>query len=309
MLSSGDLRRGSAKWDKRVERETIRNFILSASRGMLEIVNQTTERVQFIHESVREYFLHGGLVKIDGTLRGNDRGIIHQRLTQWCREYFELIEHVTLTRRLRHSGDPHEQWRRTSKSFPLLKYVADGVLRHADNATRYGMGSIPFDARLSVREWLSLKACIRETPRISPYEKHTSADTIHIFVYESYKHLVDVELSRDLESHPQKRWAHLDFRGPLSATGAERSSSRQEGRGCRFGIDLDVYMCMGSALHIARALIRRGANVNDRCRMCGSPLYVAETRYTRGTEMTDMLLDYNALYLQPGNKLSTIQPA
>jgi hypothetical protein len=157
MLGIGALKRDPPEWNDRVDAVVIQNFILSASRGLLEIVTldhdfRSSLRVQFIHESVREYFLHGGLQKVDPTLLGPIGIICHERLTRWCSEYFDLTDCSNLARRLRPTTDRHEWWRLVSKRRPLLRYALDGVLRHADYAAYHGSRQMPFSTDFTFKD-------------------------------------------------------------------------------------------------------------------------------------------------------------
>jgi hypothetical protein len=90
--------------------EQMRAFILTMSRGLVEFTfpnnryresvfplhdpapaSRATSKVQFIHETVREYLLSRGLEVLDSGLSGNVEAMSHARLGQWCRDYIELI--------------------------------------------------------------------------------------------------------------------------------------------------------------------------------------------------------------------------
>jgi hypothetical protein len=56
-LSPGELR----EWDQEeVTREDMSKFVLSSSKGLAETTKARSPTVQFIHESVREFFLKDG---------------------------------------------------------------------------------------------------------------------------------------------------------------------------------------------------------------------------------------------------------
>jgi ankyrin repeat protein len=90
--------------------EQMRAFILTMSRGLVEFTfpnnrfresvfplhdpapaSRATSKVQFIHETVREYFLSRGLEVLDSGLSGHVEAMSHARLGQWCRDYIEII--------------------------------------------------------------------------------------------------------------------------------------------------------------------------------------------------------------------------
>lgn len=49
----------------------MRTFILASLRGLVEMTRDEPPTAQLIHESVREYLLHKGLVRMDPSLAGN----------------------------------------------------------------------------------------------------------------------------------------------------------------------------------------------------------------------------------------------
>lgn len=303
-LGNGEISNALETWNGDFDESGIRNFILSASRGLLEVVSRTTKRVQFIHESVREYFLRGGLLKVDRALQESCHGISHLRLTRWCREYLEMVNFVDLANRLRRSQDAYEHWRYMLGKFPLLKYAMDGVLEHAEEAACHGLDALPFDRDFQLYDWVTLKSGFGETADdLSPYNKGTSSTLIHVLLYEGHENLLDVELSRYPENLPYNFWAHLDSSGQFSDTDGENRAIGRTAARCRAGDQTGKTWCMGSALHMAvshgmidfaHALIRRGADVNDFCHVRGSPLFAAYARDPNGSEVVDMLLERHA---------------
>ncbi|CAN9141019.1 unnamed protein product [Alternaria alternata] len=71
--------------------ETIRKFLLRSSKGLTEITKTKNKKVQFIHESVRDFLLkENGLSKIWPELGNNFRGQSHERLKQCCLNYISI---------------------------------------------------------------------------------------------------------------------------------------------------------------------------------------------------------------------------
>jgi hypothetical protein len=131
VLSNEELHAGTMHWDNSVAKESIKTFILSASKGLLEIVYY--DRIQFIHESIREYFLHTALERIDHSLDSNVSDVSHHRLALWYRKYLQLTK---MTRAVRSSKHPYAYWSQAKVIFPLLQYTRAGtlnVLRKVDH--------------------------------------------------------------------------------------------------------------------------------------------------------------------------------
>lgn len=69
----------------------IKRFILDSSKGLTEITTSKLQKVQFIHESVRDFLLkEDGLSSIWPDLRSNLQGQSHERLKQCCLSYISV---------------------------------------------------------------------------------------------------------------------------------------------------------------------------------------------------------------------------
>jgi ankyrin repeat protein len=96
-------------------------FILSSSKGLVEIKDDNS-RAQFIHESVREYLLSGGLAALDPTLAGNVEAKSHARLAQWCHDGVKTLNSM------------QTQWWSTDKSWHHGSYPTNHMLIHMEHA-------------------------------------------------------------------------------------------------------------------------------------------------------------------------------
>jgi hypothetical protein len=104
MASTDSLSEMTIRCDAEVVNERVlRDFITTSSKGFLEVVAVNVGHyeitspglsVQFIHESVREFFLAYGLQRIDrslGTLGNSVAQDSHQQLARCCLTYMQLI--------------------------------------------------------------------------------------------------------------------------------------------------------------------------------------------------------------------------
>jgi hypothetical protein len=321
MLSLGVLEPDSATWDNCINAIAVHNFIISASKGLLEIVawpqvaqqhrpmyrlhpgfmspldELDAGQVQFIHESVREYFLHGGLQKVDSTLQERIWGICHERLTKWCSEYLGLMNCSNLTKILRPAFERREWWYLELEKRPLLDYAMDGVLRHAESAALHGSTQMPFGPKFPFEDWLNVRRCTERMKSTHPYHETRSPSLLIVLIHENYSNLVNIELSwssnspsKDVSAHLGADWPPRDF--PF----AERiDASRPAER--------HTATCIGGAIHIAvkqgsvriaLALIQSGADPNDHCPIAGSPLSIALRFGNHRVEMVTMLLKNGA---------------
>jgi hypothetical protein len=304
MLSNGELHAGAMHWDDAIAERSSRRFIVSASKGLLEIV--ASDRIQFIHESVREYFLRSGLNQIDHSLETNALGISHHRLAWRCRRYLQLTE---LTQALRSSADPFKHWRRAQKAFPLLQYAMDGMLRHADKAAGYGIQLRTFDEIFSFDDYLGVKS--RTMGNFGEEKYHTSPPptAFHIMIYEQCNHLAELALLEYQNGPPDEYRAHLvvDSSAHLVSEREKTEKSvtnRNSSGGGAGAICTNASRCVGGPLHIAArkgavdialALLKRGVSANDHCQTLGTPLLVALQHYDEGQpQMIKALLGHGA---------------
>lgn len=139
-----------------VDERVLHDFILTNSKGFLEITISpgnpakgetmlSWERAlytgdigyQFIHESVREYFLNHGLKRLDPSLGKNVVGNSHHRLAKACIDYQHHLSKIVLD-----DCSPELSIR---LDYPFLDYVRHyGGLYHADQAESKGVSQEDF---------------------------------------------------------------------------------------------------------------------------------------------------------------------
>lgn len=149
----------TGEWDRDdADIETIGRFITRSTRGLVEVVEDTDDlrsaisdeedqkvlTVQFIHESVREHLLQGGL----GSLTTGDahpvEGFAHTEIARCCLSYIELdsseyLQYFNLGRDL--------TWF-SSRRFPLHRTATRDLFYHADLAYKAGALSLEFVSEL-----------------------------------------------------------------------------------------------------------------------------------------------------------------
>jgi ankyrin repeat protein len=81
----------SEDWDQaEITKEQMHLFILNSSKGLVEFSKDKSARAQFIHESVREYLLNGGLSELNTGLVEKCNTKSHYKLAMWCRNCIHL---------------------------------------------------------------------------------------------------------------------------------------------------------------------------------------------------------------------------
>lgn len=155
-------------WDEQeVEQDTIERFILDSSRGLTEIVPNDfleSRRVEFIHESVRDFLLNGdGLGTIWPDLQNNFTGRSHDRLRRCCLDYMittQVTEPsvVALAPFMMYTTDGRQV---VIRGFPLLQYAVDALLFHADAAEKNHVSQEAFFQTFSLAQWVRLISFVR----------------------------------------------------------------------------------------------------------------------------------------------------
>jgi ankyrin repeat protein len=160
-------------WDQdEVTLDAIEKFILGSSKGLTDVTASKAQRVQFIHESVRDFLLKGDtLSEIWPELAGNFHGKSHEALKQCCLISMKLETLVSpeATQRAqsqlgslagnmvngvtkaRARKDAERVAKKTEKEateylaqatiekYPFLPYSVNNVLHHANAAEGYGI--------------------------------------------------------------------------------------------------------------------------------------------------------------------------
>jgi ankyrin repeat protein/nucleoside phosphorylase len=150
---------GELHWQD-IQDDSIQRFILDASRGLAEVTVSYMPTVQFIHESVRDFFFNeNGLSGVWPELRTNLSGFSHERLKKFSLEYMTIA-----TSQLRDmedspgSADLKDTYTQGMKKFPFLDYAAQNVLWHADMAAGAGVTQESFILDFPVQRWNWLNA-------------------------------------------------------------------------------------------------------------------------------------------------------
>ena len=146
-----------SRWDpNKVTTDIIKRFILNSSKGLAKITTSWTPKVQFIHESVKDFLLEENTLRsIWPNLGSNFQGQSHKRLKHCCLNYMSvnISAYLEFCKSLPKALLQEAAARRKSASnaFPFLEYAVRNVLYHADVAAGYGIAqknliqSFPFN--------------------------------------------------------------------------------------------------------------------------------------------------------------------
>ncbi|KAF2188900.1 hypothetical protein K469DRAFT_684185 [Zopfia rhizophila CBS 207.26] len=133
------------KWDPgRIPIDVTKRYILDSSKGLTEITTSGAPKVQFIHESVKDFLLkENGLGSIWPDLRSNFYGQSHERLKHCCVNYLsiDLYTSLDLSKSFVKASTQEAAALRESATaaFLFLEYAVRNVLYHADVAAGSGI--------------------------------------------------------------------------------------------------------------------------------------------------------------------------
>lgn len=285
--STNSLSATSVVWNHEVVDDTaIRNFVLSSSKGLVEIVPGNDSRkhsVQFIHDSVRSFLTTSGMHQIAFTSGQGVIGEHNVRLAQWCQIYLDLSFHSGAKRHLEYAiaRNPLGSARHAFLDctllaiIPFLPYALDGILQHSEKAASYGTNvQIPFEDTLRSQLWLGLKGILKQ-PKSLP-------GLLHIFTHERCASLIGQELTHHLPVYINEAFLN-DYQLGIG-----------DMRGTALQIAVARHYC-----DITEYLLAKGAEVNTSCEGAPHPLHIVLSRYSWATKPQDMamievLLHYGA---------------
>ncbi|KAL4819841.1 hypothetical protein BDW67DRAFT_173115 [Aspergillus spinulosporus] len=128
-------------------------YVISSSKDLAEITKSQKPTIQFIHESVRDFFIKdNGLRELRPDLGIHFEGQGHETLKQSCSLYMTHISGVVSVSRQLAEAEPDGQME-IPKKYPFLEYATQHVLDHADTAAK----SVPqykFLSAFPVSDWV-----------------------------------------------------------------------------------------------------------------------------------------------------------
>jgi ankyrin repeat protein len=165
--------------------------VISSSKGLAEITKVKQPRVQFIHESVRDFLIKDkGLHELWPELGPDWESVGHERLKLCCYSYFDL---VTRKQQIDDSYLDNEELLLGIEIYPFLKYASQSVLHHANSAANIAEQQ-SFLENFRTSAWKRV---------VNKFEKHKvrkyspTAALLYILADRGYSSLIRTRLKND----------------------------------------------------------------------------------------------------------------
>jgi ankyrin repeat protein len=181
-----------------ITKQDMERFVLNSSKGFAETTKSRDQTVQFIHESVREFFLkENGLTRLQLHLGSNFPGLSHDRLKQCCQTYMRIDTSEYLPSDMllptASSEDVKDLRRLASEKFPFLEYATCNILYHADSASGYGISQKSFVENFFLKDWVKLDNLFEKYQ----IRRHTpDASLLYILAEKNLPNLIYIKLEQ-----------------------------------------------------------------------------------------------------------------
>lgn len=152
-----------SEWDPdEITATVMGRFILDSSKGLAEVTKSKNQTVQFIHESVRDFFLKENGLKEIWLDPGSEHleGESHERLKKCCLKHLDDVDILAALGAVpdalptASSPEAAELRQSATKKFPFLEYATQNILHHADAAEAGGISQTGWFPRFPLARWV-----------------------------------------------------------------------------------------------------------------------------------------------------------
>ncbi|RKK76731.1 hypothetical protein BFJ69_g6680 [Fusarium oxysporum] len=298
--------------------------VISSSKGLAEITKVKHPRVQFIHESVRDFLVKDkGLHKLWPELGPDWESVGHDRLKLCCYSYFQL---VTRKLQIEDSYLVNENLILETETYPFLEYASQSVLHHANFASNID-NQQSFLENFPTSVWKRIVNAFEKRK----YQKYTpEARLLYILADKGHSSLIQTRLKSDANIYvPSEKDRYVYPLTAAMANGDKSSVIALLGltSGLYDGIDIterlvpkkDVgvgirtpvsWACENGYLGITRVLVERDAQPANTGGVGHSPLLLASKNghtdivrwlFSRGTNIHERYKNESAIWLATTN--------
>ncbi|KAM0714483.1 hypothetical protein Q7P37_010270 [Cladosporium fusiforme] len=164
------------------DQNAMQKFITHSSKGLVEVRFTDTiggqGQCQFIHESVRQHVVSGGLAGLHPDLKENVEAAGHAILADWCQEYIQASWADYMLNLINGMTDWRSQPNPSALAihqYPLLPYVYMWTFSHLNSAYMGRSYDIRRLNRFPMEAWMGFKDLRNDTPQTSRVRSYSSA--------------------------------------------------------------------------------------------------------------------------------------
>ncbi|SCO55458.1 related to ankyrin 3 [Fusarium fujikuroi] len=169
--------------------------VISSSKGLAEITKVKQPRVQFIHESVRDFLIKDkGLQELWPELGPDWESAGHERLKMCCYSYFELFIEKQKLKTEYWSTFVHKVAEDT-KAYPFLQYASQFVLHHSN----FAVNAADQQTFLESFQTFAWKAVINAFEEFWGYRYRLTAQLLYILADRGHSLLIQSILKNDAD--------------------------------------------------------------------------------------------------------------
>ena len=201
-------------WDPNyVTKDHMELFVLSSSKGLAELTKASIPTVQFIHESVRDFFLKdAGAEKLwPGSSQGQDfAATSHDRLRACCEFYMRVDTSTVFPARIAVVDAPTAivmpLQTAISQNFPFLEYANTYIFVHANSGSSPSTPQDEFLRRFDFSSWLRIHILFE---KVGGCRHSLSAGHVYLFAENNWTELLQLALQMGLpKESPHETWKH-----------------------------------------------------------------------------------------------------
>ncbi|RYP34128.1 hypothetical protein DL768_011069 [Monosporascus sp. mg162] len=189
----------SHAWEQEeITRDDIRKFIVSSSKGLVEVTSSKKPTAQFIHESVRDYLVRDqGLSKVWPRLGKDFSWASHDVLKTCCLNYINTMGAETgitdpepdVPKAPGQQKRMPKLFETSAKKFPFLEYALQNIFHHSDLAQSGGVCQIQFLKSFPRERWIRLD---NGMSRYLSWEHTLAATLLYILAEKNAANLIRV---------------------------------------------------------------------------------------------------------------------
>ncbi|KAG4274876.1 hypothetical protein FPRO04_08884 [Fusarium proliferatum] len=183
----------TCKWDRdEITEATIRNFILNSSKGLAEVIRiKKDPTVQFIHESVRDFLLKDGGLRVILDTSGDIGAESHDQLKRCCYKYAQSYTEENGLPESDSKQHLSEACVAADFEFPFLRYAVQNVLYHANAAEEGDISQTEFLKTFQLAEWIQHNNVFQD----KDVRRHTAgASLLYLLAEYNFESLIESHL-------------------------------------------------------------------------------------------------------------------